>query len=114
MSFDEIEARAQLSYFQGALYIDIDELSINGYSTDPRFMSEERFLECQRTLEEYREFPYNQLGLSCFFDGSDFTKDSNGQLFVREYLQPNVPAQDLLGFRYLDLPIDSADLMPDV
>jgi hypothetical protein len=112
MSFDEIEARARLSYLQGASYFDIDELSINGYSTDPRFMSEERFEECEGTLEESRGFLYNRLGLSCLFDGSGFTKDSKGKLCAREYLQPNVPVRDLPGFRYLNLPIDNADLMP--
>jgi hypothetical protein len=98
---------------QGASYSDIDELSINGYSTNSRFMSEERFLECKGTLEESRGFLYNRLGLSCLFDGSGFTKDSNGQLCAREYLQPDVPVWDLPGFRYLNLPIDTVDLMPD-
>jgi hypothetical protein len=50
MSFDEIDARAQLSYLQGASYFDINELFVNGYSSDPRFMSEVRFLECEGTL----------------------------------------------------------------
>ncbi len=44
---------------------------------------------------------------------SGFTKDASGQLHVREYLQLNVPVRDLPGFRYLDLAIDSGDLMPD-
>jgi hypothetical protein len=113
MSFDEIETRARLSYLQGSSYFDMDELAINGYSTDPRFMSEERFLECEGTLEECRGFLYNRLGLTRLFDGSGFTKDSSGQLYAREYLQPNVPVRDLPGFRYLDLAIDSVDLMSD-
>jgi hypothetical protein len=113
MSFDEIEARAQLSYLQGTSYYDINELAVNGYSADPRFMSEKRFLECEGTLEECRGFLYNRLGLTRLFDGSGFTKDLNGRLHVREYLQPNVPVRDLPGFQYLDLAIDSGDLMPD-
>jgi hypothetical protein len=56
---------------------------------------------------------YNRLGLSRLFDGNGFTKGLNGRLFVREYLQPNVPVRDIAGFRYMDLPIDKADLMPD-
>ena len=115
MSFDEIEARARFSYLQGASYFDISELSVNGYTStsDPRYMSEERFLECEGTLEECRGFLYNRLDLNRLFDGSGFTKDSSGQLHVREYLQPNVPVRELPGFRYLDLAIDSGDLMPD-
>ncbi len=113
MSFDEIEARARLSYLAGASYFDVDEVAVNGYSTDPRFMSEERFSECEGTLEESRGFLYDRLGLSRLFDGSGFTKDMHGQLFVREYLQPNVPVRDIPGFRYLDLPIDDTDLMPN-
>ncbi len=70
-------------------------------------------MECEGTLEEYRGFLYNRLGLSCLFDGSAFTKDLKGQLCAREYLQLNVPFRDPLGFRYLNLPIDTADLMPD-
>ena len=113
MSFDEIEDRARLSYLQGASYFDFDELSINGYSTDPRFMSEERFVACEGTLEESRGFLYNRLGLSRLFDGSGFSKHSGGQLCVREYLQPNVPVRNLPGFRYLDLTVDTADLIPN-
>jgi hypothetical protein len=113
ISFDEIEACARLSHLQGASYFDINELVVNGYSTDTRFMSEERFLECQGTLGECCGFLYNRLGLSCLFDASSFNKDSSGQLCVREYLQPNAPVRDLPGFRYLDLAIDTADFMPD-
>ncbi|CAF3800376.1 unnamed protein product [Rotaria sp. Silwood1] len=113
MSFDEIEARARLSYLHGATYFDINELAVNGNSADPRFMSEERFLECEGTLEESRGFLYNRLGLAKLFDGSGFTKNSSGQLGVREYLQPNIPVRDIPGFRYLNLPIDTTDLMPD-
>jgi hypothetical protein len=113
MSFDEIDARARLSYLHGASYFDINELAVNGYSADPRFMSEEKFLECEGTLEECHGFLYNRLGLTRLFDGSGFTKDLNGQLHVREYLHPNVPVRDLPGFRYLDLTIDSGDLLPD-
>jgi hypothetical protein len=113
MNFDEIEARARLSFLQGASYFDISELAINGYPIDPRFMSEERFLECEGTLEECRGFLYNRLDLAPLFDGSGYTKDSSGQLHVREYLQPNVPIQDLPGFLYLDLAIDCGHFMPD-
>jgi hypothetical protein len=113
MSFDEIEARARLSYLQGASYFDVNELPVNGFATDPRFMTEERFLECEGTLEESRGFLYNRLGLTGLFDGSGFTKDSTGQLHVREYLQLNLPVRDLPGFQYLDISIDSNDLMPD-
>jgi hypothetical protein len=100
MSFDEIETGTRLSYLQGASYFDVDNLSINGCSTDPRFMSEERLLESEETLEECRGFLYNQLCVSDLFDGSDFTKDPTGQLHVREYLQLNVPVQELPGLRY--------------
>jgi hypothetical protein len=113
MTFDEIEGRARLSYLHGGSYFDIDELAVSGYSDDSRFMSEERFLVCEGTLEESRGFLYNRLGLSRLFDGSGFTKHSSGQLFAQEYLQPNVPIRDLPSFRYLDLAIDSADLMSD-
>jgi hypothetical protein len=113
LSFDEIEDRARLSYLEGASYFDVNELAINGCSTDPRFMSEERFLECEGTLEESRGFLYNRLGLSRLFDGSGFSMHSNGELCAQEYLQPNVPVREIPGFRYLDLAIDSADLMPD-
>lgn len=113
MSHDEIEARARISYLGGCSYFDINEMGIDGHSTDPRFMSEERFSECEGTLEECRGFLYNRMGLSRLFDGSGYTKDSNDRLIVREYLQPNVPVQDLPGFRYLNLPIDDTDLMPD-
>jgi hypothetical protein len=108
MSFDEIEDRARSSYLHGAFYSEINQLT-----DDPRFMSEERFLECEGTLEESRGFLYSRLGLSRLFDGSGFTKDVNGQLYAREYLQLNMPVRDLPGFRYLDLAIDSADLIPD-
>jgi hypothetical protein len=70
-------------------------------------------LECEGTLEECRGFLYNRLDLAPLFDGSGYTKDFSGQLHVREYLQLNVPVRDLPGFRYLDLAIDSGDLMPD-
>jgi hypothetical protein len=113
MSFDEIETRARLSYLAGASYSDVAQLVIYGNTSDPRFMSEERFSECEGTLEESRGFLYNQIGLKRLFDGSGFTKDSNGQLMVREYLLPNVHIRDD-GFRYLNLPIDDTDLMPDV
>jgi hypothetical protein len=46
----------QMRFLQGASYFDVNELSINGYSSDPRFISEERFLECEGTLEESRVF----------------------------------------------------------
>lgn len=112
-SYDEIEEQARLSYLAGASYFDVNELSVHGYSTDPRFMSEERFSECEGTLEESRGFLYNRLGLSRLFDGSGFTKDANERLLVREYLQPNVPVSDIPGFRYLHLPIDLNELMAD-
>jgi hypothetical protein len=94
MSFDEIQARARLSYLHGAFYFEINQLP-----DDPRFMSEERFLECEGTLEESRGFLYHLLGLKRLFDGNGFTKDLNGQLHAREYLQLNMPVRDLPGFR---------------
>ena len=113
LTFDEIEARARLSYLAGASYFDVHEMAINGHSNDPRFMSEERFMQCEGTLEESRGFLYTRLGLSRLFDGSGFTKDMAGRLFVREYLRPNMSVRDIPGFRYFDLPIDDTDLMPD-
>ncbi|CAF1004646.1 unnamed protein product [Rotaria magnacalcarata] len=113
MSFDEIEARARLSFLRGASYFDINESAVGGYSADDRFMTEERFLQCDGTLEESRGFLYNKLGLSKLFDGSGLTKDSSGQLCVPEYLQLNIPVRDIPEFRYLDLPIDMADIMPN-
>ena len=113
MSFDEIEARARLSYLQGASYFEVNELPVDGHINDPRLMIEERFSECEGTLEECRGFLYTALCLTNLFDGSGFTKDSNGQLHVREYLQLNKPVRDLPGFRYLYLPIDSSDFTPD-
>lgn len=112
-NFDEIEKRARSSYLNGATYFEINEASINGYSTDPRFMSEERFSECEGTLEESRGFLYNRLGLSKLFDGSGFTKDAYGRLVVREYLQPNVPVREISEFYYLNLPITLDDLNLD-
>lgn len=112
-NYDEIEARARISYLGGCSYFDINEMGTDGYSTDPRFMSEERFSQCQGTLEECRGFLYNRMGLSRLFDGSGYTKDSNNHLIVREYLQPNVPVQNIPDFRYLNLPIDDTDLMPN-
>lgn len=112
-SYDEIEARARISYLGGCSYFEVNEMGIDGNSTDPRFMSEERFSECEGTLEECRGFLYNRMGLSRLFDGSGFTKDANGRLIVREYLQPNIPVQNIPAFRYLDLPINDADLLPD-
>jgi hypothetical protein len=114
MSFDEIEDRARLSFLEGASYFDVNELPVNGIFNDSRFMTEERFSECQGTLEESRGFLYNRIGLTGLFDGSGFTKDSTGQLHVREYLQLNLLVRDLPGFRYLDISIDTNDLMPDV
>ncbi|CAF3560563.1 unnamed protein product [Rotaria socialis] len=113
MSFDDIEARARLSYLRGASYFDVHGFAVGGHATDPRFMSEERFLECEGTLEETRGFLYHRVGVSRLFDGSGFTKDSNGRLCVSEYLQLNIPIRDIPEFRYLDLSIDTADLMPD-
>jgi hypothetical protein len=113
MSFDEIEARARLSYLQGVSYFDVSELLVNGFANDPRFMTEERFMACEGTLEESRGFLYNRIALTGLYDGSGFTKDSTGQLHVREYLQLNLPVRDLPGFRYLDISIDTNDLMPD-
>ena len=113
MSFDQIEARARLSFLQGASYGEVSELPINGYLNDPRYMTEERFLTCEGTLEESRGFLFNSLCLTELYDGSGFTKDSNGQLHMREYLQLNVPVRDLPGFRYLDIPIDINDFMSD-
>jgi len=114
MTYDEIEARARLSYLNGASYFDVNELAIDGCSNDPRFMSDERFAECKGTLEQTRGFLYNRLGLSAFYDGSGFTKDKHGQLAVREYMQLNIPVRDISGFRYLNLPIDDNELTPDV
>ena len=110
-NYDDIEERARLSFLNGASYFDVNEASVHGYSSDPRFMSEERFTECEGTLEESRGFLYHRLGLSKLFDGSGFTKDSYGRLVVREYLQPNVPVHDIPGFRYLPLPISLNELM---
>ncbi len=113
MTFDEIEARARLSYLQGASYSDVNALPVYGIFNDPRCMTEERFMACEGTLEESRGFLYNRIGLTGLYDGSGFTKDSTGQLHVREYLQLNLPVRDLPGFRYLDISIDTNDLMPD-
>ncbi|CAF1410371.1 unnamed protein product [Adineta ricciae] len=113
MTFDEIETRARSTYLKGASYFDVDQMCGNGIATEPRLMTEERFLACEGTLEESRGFLYNRLAAASLFDGSGFTKDSNGQLHVREYLQPSVPVCDLPGFRYLDIPIDNNDLMPN-
>jgi hypothetical protein len=113
MSFDEIEARARSSYLQGASYFDVNELPVHGFANDPRLMTEERFMACEGTLEESRGFLYTRLNLNGLFDGSGFTKDSTGKIHVREYLQLNLPVRDLPGFRYLDISIDSNELMPD-
>lgn len=113
MSFKEIEARAKLSYLRDVSYFAVNELPADGVLDDPRFMTEKRLSECEGTLEECRGFLYNRINLTELFDGSGFTKDASGQLHVREYLQLNVPVRDIPGFRYLDLPIDSNDLIPD-
>lgn len=113
MTFDEIEARARLSYLQGAYYFQVNDLPAAGFFNDPRFMTAERFSLCEGTLEQSRGFLYNALGLTRLYDGSGFTKDSTGKLHVRECLQLNLPVQDLPGFRYLDLSFDSSDLIPD-
>lgn len=113
MTFDEIQARARLSYLQGAYYFQVNDLPSNGFFNDPRFMTEERFSLCEGTLEQSRGFLYNALGLTRLYDGSGFTKDSTGKLHVREYLQLNLPVRDLPAFRYLDLTIDTNDLIPD-
>ncbi len=104
MSFDEIETRARLSYLQGASYFDVDNLSINGCSTDPRFMSEERLLESEGTLEECRGFLYNQLCVSDLFD-ERIRRDN--------YMSENIYNLMYLSKNFLDFDIDSADLMPD-
>ncbi|CAF0725614.1 unnamed protein product [Didymodactylos carnosus] len=113
MSFDDIETRARLSYLAGISYTDVRALAVDRVSTDPRYMSEERYAECEGTLEQSRGFLYHRLGLLRLYDGSGFTKDMHGRLIVREYLQPNMLVEDIVGFRYIDLPIDSTDLMPD-
>ena len=113
MTFDQIEARARLSYLQGAAYFQVNALPSNGFFNDPRFLTEERFSLCEGTLEQSRGFLYNVLGVTRLYDGSGFTKDSTGHLHVREYLQLNLPVRDLPGFRYLDLSIDTNDLIPD-
>ena len=113
MTFDEIEARARLSYLQGAAYFQVNDLPSNGFFNDPRFMTEERFSLCEGTLEQSRGFLYNAVGLTRLYDGSGFTKDSTGKLHIREYLQLNLPVRDLPRFRYLDLSFDINDLLPD-
>jgi hypothetical protein len=113
MTFDEIEARARLSYLQGASYCQVNDLPNDGFFNDPRFMTEERFSLCEGTLEQSRGFLYNALGLTSLYDGSGFTKDSTGKLHIREYLQLNLPVRDLPGFRYLDLSFDTNDLISD-
>lgn len=107
-SFDEIETRARLSYLRGDSYYHVDTCR-----NDTRYMTDERFSECEGTLEECRGFLYHRLCLTGLFDGSGFTKDESGKLHVREYLQLNAPVRDIPGFRYLDIAIDSADLLPD-
>lgn len=113
MSFAEIEDRARLSYLQEASYYDVSQLPVNGFVNDPRYMTEERFMACEGTLEESRGFLYNTVALSDLYDGSGFTKDSTGKLHVKEYIQLNSPVRDLPGFRYLNISIDSNDLIPD-
>lgn len=114
ISFDEIEDRAKSSYLQGMSYFDVNEIPMDGDTLDPRVMIEERFSECEGTLEECRGFLYTALSLTRLFDGSGFTKDDNGQLHAREYLQLNKAVRDIPGFRYLDLPIDISDFTPNV
>ncbi|CAF2050390.1 unnamed protein product, partial [Rotaria magnacalcarata] len=41
MNFDEIEARARSSYLRGSSYFEISMSAVNGFSADPRYMSEE-------------------------------------------------------------------------
>jgi hypothetical protein len=112
MTFNEIEARARLSYLQGASYFDVSQLPANGSANDPRFMTEERFMACEGTLEESRGFLYHRMCFTGLFDGSGFTKDSNGQLHVKEYLQFNLPVRDLPGFRHLNISIDTNQRCP--
>ena len=69
MTFNEIEARAKSSYLKGKCYFDVNEMCVNGVATDPCYMTEERFLACEGTLEESRGFLYNRLAFTGLFDG---------------------------------------------
>ena len=110
MTFDEIEARAKSSYLNGKTYFKVNEEgTVLGYP----YMTDDVFSACEGTLEEARGFLYNRLGFTGLFDGSGYTKDSAGQLHVKEYLQLNLPVRDIPGFRYLHIPIDMNDLHPD-
>ncbi|UJR12633.1 hypothetical protein I4U23_016808 [Adineta vaga] len=68
ITFKEIEDRARLSYLRGKSYFDVSQMCVKGIVTDSRYMTEERFLDCEGTLEECRGFLYNRLALNGLFD----------------------------------------------
>lgn len=73
--------------------------------SDPRFMTAERLLESDGGVVAVRRFLYHTVRLTELYSGDGFTKTSNGQRGVREYIARNVRIDELTPHKVIDLPM---------
>jgi nicotinamidase-related amidase len=94
-SFDEIERRA------GFDFSEVDKLG----SSDPRFMTHERFRNSRGTLVDVRAFLYFSVHLRELFSGDGYTYTADGRRGLMEYIVPNKPLAQLGQHEVVDIDV---------
>eukprot|EP00927_Polykrikos_kofoidii_P049845 TRINITY_DN43857_c0_g1_i1.p1 TRINITY_DN43857_c0_g1~~TRINITY_DN43857_c0_g1_i1.p1 ORF type:complete len:249 (+),score=38.05 TRINITY_DN43857_c0_g1_i1:112-858(+) len=76
---------------------------------DSRYVSMSRLENCEGTLVEVRAFLWNEFNVTALFDGTGFTRSSDGECGVAEYIAPNVEVSSIDGFQWIPLSISAED-----
>jgi hypothetical protein len=93
--FDEIENQAGFSFA---------EVDANG-SSDPRYMSFERFIASPQSLADTRAFLYFSAYLKELYSGDGYTYTPEGNRGLQEYITLNQPINALGKSITLDIPV---------
>ena len=93
--FDAIERQAGFSF------AEVDKAG----GTDPRFMTEERFVASGGSLWEARAFLHHSIHLRELFSGDGWTYTTAGERGLMEYIVPNRPIAELGESRLIEIPV---------
>lgn len=93
--FEQIEKSADYGFSQ------VDK---NGPS-DENFMTYDRFVKSQGSLEDVRAFLYFTIHLRELFSGDGYTYTFDGKKELKEYFIPNLPIKDIPNHEIMDIQV---------
>jgi hypothetical protein len=97
-----IENFAAFEKIIGKTSTQLNEIKSRG-SSDPEFMTYEKYRDSDNTAENARLFLYYTIGLNNLFAGDGWTRDEKGAKGIKEYLMANKKISEIAGVEVVDL-----------